>query len=313
MENKEKNFVSAVVYIHNAEEQIRSFLEMVLRVLEKNFEHSEIICVNDHSDDSSAEIVREVSKKAATSSVTILNMSSFHGLEMAMDAGVDLSIGDFVFEFDSTLQDFSEDEIMRIYRRSLEGFDIVNALPDKKVRFSSKVFYSVFNRFARGTYKLTTERFRVMSRRVINRINSMSRTVPYRKVAYANSGLKSDSIVYQVCGGVSAEKTNKKERAYRKGLAADSLILFTNLGYRISLGMTFFMMFIAAFIIAYAVIIYLTAHPVPGWTTIMLFLSVSFLGIFAVATVIIKYLQLLVDLVFKRKFYSFESIEKLTK
>ena len=42
-------------------------------------------------------------------------------------------------------------------------------------------------------------------------------------------------------------------------------------------------------------------------------LSVAFFALFGILTVIIKYLQLLVDLVFKRKQYNFESIEKLTK
>ena len=77
--------------------------------------------------------------------------------------------------------------------------------------------------------------------------------------------------------------------------------------------MTFIMMFMSVFMIAYSLIIYLTAHPVTGWTTTILFLSVAFFGLFGVMTVIIKYLQLLVNLVFKRKHYSFESIEKLTK
>ena len=57
----------------------------------------------------------------------------------------------------------------------------------------------------------------------------------------------------------------------------------------------------------------MTVHPVAGWTTTILFLSVVFFGLFAILTVIIKYLQIIVDLVFKRKHYSFESIEKLTK
>ena len=56
-----------------------------------------------------------------------------------------------------------------------------------------------------------------------------------------------------------------------------------------------------------------TSHPVAGWTTTILFLSVAFLGLFGVMTVVIKYLQLLVGLVFKRKHYSFESIEKLSR
>ena len=34
--------------------------------------------------------------------LTILHMSIFHGLEDAMNAGLDAAIGDYVYEFDST-------------------------------------------------------------------------------------------------------------------------------------------------------------------------------------------------------------------
>lgn len=47
--NREKNFVSAVIYIHNCEKRIEIFLQTIMEVLEENFEHSEIICVNDSS------------------------------------------------------------------------------------------------------------------------------------------------------------------------------------------------------------------------------------------------------------------------
>lgn len=53
MANKEKNFVSAVVYVHNAEKRIEIFLKTIIKILEDNFEHSEIICVNDASEDES--------------------------------------------------------------------------------------------------------------------------------------------------------------------------------------------------------------------------------------------------------------------
>ena len=77
--------------------------------------------------------------------------------------------------------------------------------------------------------------------------------------------------------------------------------------------MTILMMFMSVFMVIYSVVIYATAHPVAGWTTTILFLSVAFFGLFGVVSIVIKYLQLLVNLVFKRKQYSFESIEKLTK
>ena len=80
MENKEKNFVSAVIYIHNAEKRIEAFLNTVMRIMEENFEHSEIICVNDASEDHSLDIIRRISAKASITSISVVNLSYFHGL-----------------------------------------------------------------------------------------------------------------------------------------------------------------------------------------------------------------------------------------
>lgn len=312
MESKEKKFISAVIYVHNAENRIEDFLGRVIKTLEDNFEHSEIICVNDYSDDNSVLLVKKVSAAAKTASISILNMSYFHGVEMAMNAGVDLSIGDYVYEFDNTFLDFSEDDIMSVYKRSLEGYDIVSASPDRREKLSSRIFYSVFDINTNIPHKMDTESFRILSRRVINRISSMNKTVIYRKAVYANCGLKTDNIRYTpIIYDRSA--VDKNEKKYRTDLAVDSLILFTDVGYRLSMTMTIVMMFISIFAAVYSVIIYVTAQPVAGWTTTIMFLSIAFLGLFGILTIIIKYLQLLVNLTFRRKHYSFESIEKLTK
>lgn len=309
--SKEKNFVSAVIYVHNAEARIKEFLKNVISVLEDNFEHSEIICVNDYSDDNSVGVIKEVAKNAKNTCVSVLNMSYFHGLEMSMNAGLDLAIGDFVFEFDTTVMDYNSEEIIKVYKHALSGYDIVSASPDKKQALSSRVFYSVFHRFGSLSYKMTTESFRVLSRRVINRIDNMNKTVMYRKAVYANCGLKTDNIVYN---SISSEKVSDKyERKYRRKLAMDSLILFTDVGYKFSTMMTFLMMLMTGFMVCYSLLVYFMGNPVEGWTTTILFLSVVFFGLFGILTIIIKYLQLIIEQVFKRKKYSFESIEKITK
>ena len=312
MGNKEKNFVSAVVYVHNAENRVENFLKTIIKVMEENFEHSEIICVNDSSDDESPKKIKVASVFATNTSISVVNMSYFHGLELAMNAGVDMAIGDFVFEFDNTILDFEPTVIMTIYHHSLQGFDIVSASPDKKEKLTSRIFYHVFDKFADLSYKMSTESFRILSRRVINRISSMNKTIPYRKALYANCGLKTDNIKYSVIGKNNI-LADKKEKDYRSGLAVDTLILFTKLGYRFSMAMTVIMMLMSIFMVAYSLITYFIAHPVEGWTTTILFLSVAFFGLFGILTIIVKYLQLLIDMVFKRKHYSFESIEKLTK
>ena len=106
MANKEKNFASAVIYVHNAENRIDEFLKTIVRVMEENFEHSEIICVNDASEDDSLSVIKKASNFATITSVSVVNMSYFHGLELSMNAGTDMAIGDFVFEFDNTCLDF---------------------------------------------------------------------------------------------------------------------------------------------------------------------------------------------------------------
>ena len=312
MENKEKNFVSAIVYVHNAQQRIDRFLRAIIDVMENNFEYSEIICVNDSSDDDSLSVIKNISSATRKTSISVINMSYFHGLELAMNAGMDMAIGDFVFEFDNTNLDFDEGVIMQIYKRSLEGYDIVSAAPEKREKITSMLFYKVFDRFANISYEMTTESFRVLSRRVINRISSMNKSVLYRKALYANCGLKTDSVKYQV-KEMKVHGTDKKEKNYRSGLAVDSLILFTEVGYRFSMTMTVVMMVVALFVSIYTVSTYFMVDPVAGWTTTILFLSVCFFGLFGILTIIIKYLQLLVDMVFKRKYYNFESIEKLTK
>ncbi len=312
MRDREKGFVSAVIYVHNAADRVGGFLEMVIRVLEENFEHSEIICVDDRSEDGSLQAVKEASAAARTTSISVLGMSHFHGRERAMGAGVDLSIGDLVFEFDDTVSDLREDVVMQVYDRAMEGYDIVSASPDREERLSSRLFYQVFDRFADLPYGMGTESFRLLSRRAINRVGSMNRTVPYRKVAYAESGLRMDNIHYVPAVGVGQER-DKGEEGYRIGLAVDALLLFTGVGYKFSIAMTFAMMLMSLSMTLYSIVVYATSHPIAGWTTTILFLSVAFFGLFGISTIIIKYLQLLLELVAKRKPYSFESIEKLTR
>ena len=133
MLNKEKNFVSAVIYVYKSENRIENFLRAIIDTLENNFEHSEIICIDDCSEDNSINIIKKLSRDAVSTSISVVHMSYYHGLESAMNAGLDLAIGDFVFEFDNTILDFDSDELMKIYYHALKGYDIVSASPDKKL------------------------------------------------------------------------------------------------------------------------------------------------------------------------------------
>lgn len=310
--SKEKNFISAVVYVNNNEDIIKNFLSDIYKTLDENFNEFEIIIVNDVSNDKTLEKVKGFSETINSSVVSIVNMSFYQGLESAMNAGVNLAIGDFVYEFDNVYKDYDNNIIMNLYYKSLEGFDIVSATPKNYNSKSSKLFYKLFNSCANTMYELNTESFRILSRRGINRVHSMSKTIPYRKAIYSNCGLKIYNIVYN--NKNYKFKINKKIKSNRREIAINSLILFTDLGYKISIGMTIIMMLITIITTLYVAATFLGKNrPVEGWTTIMLFLSGGFFGLFAITAVIIKYLSLIVSLVFKKQQYIIESVEKITK
>lgn len=235
-------------------------------------------------------------------------MSFLQGVETAMNAGIDLAIGDFVFEFDSIELDYDLSLITDIYFKSLEGYDIVSAVPNN-VKMTSKMFYKVFNKYANMENQLRTERFKIISRRGINRVDSMNVKIPYRKAVYANCGLKQTFIQYKVSPSSQGKSTIKD----RRELAIDSLLLFTDIGYRISIFMATIMLLFSVFVAIYSIFIFVNGNPVAGWTTTMLFLSFAFFGLFSLLTILIKYTQLLLNLQFTKQDYIIEGIEKDTK
>jgi len=307
MSNKQKTFISAIVYICNVEMIIENFLKLLYSVLNNNFEKFEIICANDASTDATTGIIRKLAGNFNNCTLSILNMSYYQGVEATMHAGVDLAIGDFVFEFDSTVMDYDPELIMRIYDRSLQGFDIVSC-GSERIRAFSKLFYSIYNRHSGSQYKLKSETFRVISRRAINRVYSMSENLPYRKALYSNCGLKIEYIHYK-----SVNKNNKHIQTLKNphDTALTALILFTNIAYKVTLVFTIIMMAATLGTVSYVVTVYITGNPVEGYTTMMLLISGAFFAVFAVLTVVVKYLSVMSGLIFHKQKYVFESIEKV--
>lgn len=309
-QNKEKNFVSAVVYCCNDADCISPFIESLDTVLFANFLKYEIIVVNDASEDKSSQLVKEYAHKVngevKEHTITLLNMSYRQGLESSMNAGTNLAIGDFVYEFDSICDDFDMNLLMQVYRHSLKGYDIVSAKSAKKSLWMSRRYYHIFNKYARLQHAIGTETFRIISRRAINRIHSITQNIPYRKAAYANSGLAIDTITYN-----PTKTITKKRYSDSWKVAIESLLLYTDVPFRATIILALFMLIVSMAVGIYAVVYRLLSTPVEGWTTTIFFMSFGFSGLFIILAMVIRYMQTLVRLNFRKKDYLFESIEKL--
>lgn len=313
MINKEKNFISVVLYIHNEEKNIVYFLETIIDLLNIYFDKYEIICVDDCSSDHSTDVLRTYCEKnVLVQTVSLIHMSMYQGLELSMNAGVDLAIGDFIYEFDSIAIDYDSTLIYEVYKKALEGgYDIVGASPGKGHLLSSKIFYSIYNAGTGGRAGLCSETFRLLSRRAINRSTSLNKTLTYRKAVYQSCGLKYTDIVYDN-QKIDRQGFSNPEKRLRLNTGIDALLLFTDILSKIVFAVTILFLCFTIGIGIYTFCVYLSPHdPVEGWTMLMIFLSCSFTGMFLIFTIILKYLSTIVDMIFKKQNYLVESIEKI--
>lgn len=305
---QEKKLISLIVYLYNNEDSILEFLEMIIQQTEALFEQFEIIIVNDFSFDNSVEKIK-TADLLNPYQISIIQMSFHQGVELSMNAGLDLSSGDFIYEFDSVILDFDKSLIEKSYRKIIEGYDIVSVSPTSSEKLTSKLFYKTYNYFSKSDYKLRTDRFRILSRRAINRSFSISVKIPYRKAMYINSGLKIATIEFKK---INQQKNIAGKSYLRTKTAIDTLIIYTNLAFSISVSISLMLLFCTLSIIIYTLFIYLGKHkPIEGWTTIMLLLSGGFSGLFLLIAIMIKYLSLILEIVFKKKSYIQEKIEKI--
>lgn len=305
-------FVSIVAYVHNDKDKIHKFIEVVMECCQKNFKQCEIIFVDDFSSDNSVDVIKEYYKQNPVNYiVSIIKMGRYHGIETAMNAGRDMAIGDYVYEFDDLYIDFNADIVLEAYDKCLEGNDIVTVSTDVPIRYTSKLFYKIFNKAISSRAKIGQESFRLLSRRGINRITSMDVHIPYRKVIYLNCGLSTAQITYKsTTGSRPARITQKYERF---DLAMDSFIYFTNIAERLAMGIAAGFGILSIFAIVYAITSRLMGYREGiGWLSTMLFVSLGFMGMFGILALVVKYLSVVVDLVFKSQKYLIADIDKIS-
>ena len=142
---------------------------------------------------------------------------------------------------------------------------------------------------------------------------SMNAYVPYRKAMYVNCGLQMASVSYQSNAKVKESRSNL-EKSSRSDLAFDSFIIFTNILEKVSLGLCMFFLLVMIVMAVYVVYsLFSTVRPVEGWMSTIGLMSFGFFGLFSLMTLVLKYLSVIINLIFKKQRYVISGVEKLTK
>ena len=164
--------MSVVIPVRDEEENIFEIVERLTATLRDLQLTYEIIFITDINTDRTLSVLREC--HATNNSIKVIKLANGLGQHTAVVAGLDASRGDCVVLMDGDLQDYPED-IPKLYSRMRDGFDAVYGVKEKKNdsmmrNILSKIFILVMNRLSDYNFEYNTSMFRIMSRRVVNRV-----------------------------------------------------------------------------------------------------------------------------------------------
>ena len=170
-----KPHISIVSPVYHGEKMVAELVRRNVENVCPITDNYEIILVNDASPDNSwAEIVKQCSLNPKVKGI---NLSRNFGQHYAITAGLHFAAGEWVVVMDCDLQDRPE-EIPNLYKKAMEGFDIVYARRVARKdgffkRLSSTLFHWVYNWLSGLNADKTVANFGIYKQCVIEEYNSM--------------------------------------------------------------------------------------------------------------------------------------------
>lgn len=308
---KQKCFVSEVVYIHNnSQSEVEEFFKNIINNLNSQFENAEVVIVVDDDSVTDYAAIKKILDNDSNGDtiISIVRLAYYQGLEAAMCAGIDMAVGDFVFEFDSIDSNYDKDIPVKMYEKTKEGFDIV-AATDKNDKLFSRIFYRIIN--SGKANKIQHDTIRLVSRRALNRVKKMNTSVLYRKYQYMSSGLPYAEIGYEPVRKITRRRS-KGEKSDRWNSGINYMMMYTRTIEKATtvLCCIFLFVTIAAGIWALYSLGYDT-NLASGWVSLMGIISFGFFGIFLMIAFMFKYINIILNINTKKMDYIVESVDKL--
>ena len=188
--------ISIVSPVYRAEKILPILVSEINLVMERIGEDYEIILVDDRSPDNSWEVMKVLSSQ--NPKIRSIRLSRNFGQHSAIFAGLTKTKGDWVVVMDCDMQDQPK-EIAKLYKKVLEGYDIVlGQRENRKDKFlkklSSKLFYKVFNYLSGGQFNNEIGNFGIYKKKVIGSILNIKDYIKFFPLFINWVGFKSISI-----------------------------------------------------------------------------------------------------------------------
>jgi len=202
-----------------------------------------------------------------------VRLSRNHGHQLAVTAGLGLVRGRRVMVIDADLQDPPELAGPMIARLD-EGYDVVFGRRRQRAgesafkRTTASLFYRTLAALTETEIPLDTGDFRLMSRRIVDRLNAMPERDRFIRGMVAWLGGRQTEFLYDRDPRMAGQTHYTLRRMVR--LAIDGLTGFSTAPLRLAMILAGFGMVVAAGLLVYVLWGFLTHSATRGWTSLAL-------------------------------------------
>ena len=279
--------LSVVAPCYNEEATLPHFVERMSAACTAAVGASyEIITVNDGSKDKTWQIIRSLSE--GSHGLVGVNLARNHGHQLAVSAGLRLARGEWVLIIDADLQDPPE-LLTEMLALAETGYDVVygrRRTRSRESRFkltTASMFYRALDALAEVKIPRDVGDFRLISRRVAQRLNEMPEQDRFIRGMVAWLGGRQAEILYDRDPRHAGETKYTLSKMLK--LATAGLTGFSTAPLNLAVVLAFVGAAIGAAIFLYAFLGFLFGRVAPGWTSLALisvFFGVSQLGCLAI-------------------------------
>lgn len=279
--------LSVVAPCFNEEDSLGAFVERMHAACRIAVgDDYEIVLVNDGSRDGTWRLIQSFA--ARQRGIVGVNLARNHGHQLAVTAGLNLCRGQRVLIIDADLQDPPE-LLPQMMAQMDEGFDVVygrrrtRASESRFKLATASLFYRLLHRISDVEIPADTGDFRLMSRRIVERLNAMPEHDRFIRGMVAWLGGRQTEIVYDRDPRYGGQTNYNLMRMIR--LAVSGLTSFSTAPLRLASFLAVFGMLIAGAIMLYALVAFMQGNVARGWTSLALitvFFGIGQLGCIAI-------------------------------
>jgi glycosyltransferase involved in cell wall biosynthesis len=280
--DKKSVLLSVVVPVYNEQLNVAVLREKLVQVLSSEHFDYELIFVNDGSTDNSFEVIRGLAR--LDTRIKFINLSRNFGQQAALTAGMDYSKGDLVITMDCDLQDPPEliPEMIAEWKRGALVVFTRRRLRKEgywKV-LTAKLFYAVMRRYSDLKITGNIADFRLVDRKVLDKLNNMREKSRYLRGMVAWLGFNYAIVEFDRPERVRGNSGYDNFKMAR--LAMDGVVSFSSLPLRLGLVIGLICIFSGMGFLLYITgdsILNHVVYPLYKWLVIALFILIGFLFI----------------------------------